>query len=85
MTAKPTSATETDRWKIDRDPSDPNAKWVPKVPGGGYRVTKRGAPPESVPPELYEWVKDMGEWNKMMREAVVDLRRRVEELEKKCK
>jgi hypothetical protein len=30
-------------------------------------------------------VKNMGEWNHMMREAVVDLRRRVEELERKSK
>ena len=87
MTAKPTSPPQTNNWIIDRDPSDPNAKWVEKVPGAGWqRQPDPGAPiPANITPELYQWVKNIGEWNKMMREAVVDLRRRVEILEKKCK
>jgi hypothetical protein len=71
--------TETDHWKVEKDPANPKkGEWKPSK--GGYQTK----PPVDVPPgfnELNLWIKDMTEWGIMMQEAVEELRERVEVLE----
>ncbi|MGH7534175.1 MAG: hypothetical protein ACREMG_01175 [Gemmatimonadales bacterium] len=77
--------TSTEHWEIKPDPSHPadrrKNKWVKKAVGGGYQTP--------VPPATFgdlkalnAWIGDMREWGLMMHEAVVDLRGRMEHLEK---
>jgi hypothetical protein len=72
---------ETDHWKVEKDPANPKkAEWKPSK--GGYQTK----PVDGVPMGLeavHIWMQDMREWGIMMQEAIVELRQRVEELEKK--
>jgi hypothetical protein len=75
-----------DNWQVEPHPKFQNdqkkAQWKPK-PGGGYG-TKPG---NSGPPAGFEtvntWIKDMNDWGMMMHEAVIELRQRVDDLERK--
>jgi hypothetical protein len=77
--------TETEHWKVEKDPAHPHDRkkdqWKPTK--GGYQTR----PSEPVPPGMeavHIWMQDMREWGIMMHEAIVELRQRIEELEKKC-
>jgi len=76
--------TETDHWKVEKDPAHPHDRrkdqWKPTK--GGYQTK----PIDGVPvgfEAVNIWMQDMREWGIMMQEAVVELRQRVEKLEKK--
>jgi hypothetical protein len=76
---------ETTNWEVKPHPKYPNDRrkdqWKAK-PNGGYQTKPNGSPP----PELQVvnvWMQDMNEWGTMMYEAIIDLRQRVDELERK--
>ena len=62
--------TETRRWKIDGNPNDPRAKWVPKTPGQEWTSKSTGNPDLQ---KIQGWIEDMQEWSVMMYEAVIRL------------
>jgi hypothetical protein len=67
------------RWKVDQ-PDTPRAKWVPADPANPMWQTR----PATTTPDmenLDRWLEDMYEWGLMMHDAVVDLQKRVAELE----
>jgi hypothetical protein len=76
--------TETDHWKAEKDPANPNDRkkdqWKPTK--GGYQTKPKVGVPAGQE-AVHIWMQDMREWGIMMHEAVVELRQRVEELEKK--
>ena len=72
--------TETDHWKVEKHPANPKkAEWKPSK--GGYQTKTVDGVPAGME-AVHTWMQDMQEWGIMMHEAVVELRQRVEELEK---
>jgi chromosome condensin MukBEF ATPase and DNA-binding subunit MukB len=68
--------TTSGRWEVDRDITDPKAKWVGKK---GWQ----SQPPAEQPSiaQIAKWIEDMGDWCEMMYDTVIELRERVSLIE----
>jgi hypothetical protein len=76
---------ETTHWEVKDNGNPKKAEWKEKPVAGGYQTVPTENPPSSPELKLLKtWIEDMNEWGVMMHEAVLELRERVEELERKC-
>lgn len=75
-----------DNWVIKPHPKfvkdQKKAQWKPKQ-GDGYKTKTTNNPPPAGFDIINTWIKDMNDWGMMMYDAVIELRQRVDDLERK--
>jgi hypothetical protein len=81
-----TPPQKTAHWEVKPHPKYPNDRkkdqWKAMGNGGGYQTKQGGTPPPGLE-AVSIWMEDMNEWGTMMYEAVMELRQRIDELERK--
>jgi hypothetical protein len=81
---EPPRPKETEHWEVKDNGNPKQAEWKAKPVHGGYQTEPTDEPPSSPEFQLVKtWIEDMNEWGTMMREAIIELRERVEELERR--